>query len=49
MDGQEEGFFQTRIEVKEVDEHGYVVLVGNMSSLSQGHLYGDYDEHVCET
>lgn len=48
--GQEEGHVQTCVEVKvEIDEQDDVVAAGNMISYSQGDLYGNYDEHVCET
>ena len=49
VDGQEEGNAQTGDEVQEVDDQDDAVAVGNMISLSQGHLYDEYDETVCET
>ena len=45
VDGQEE-----RHEVEEeVNEHDDVVAADNIISLSQGQLYADDDEKVCET
>ena len=49
VDGQEEGNVQTCVEVQEVDDQDDVVAAGNMISLSQGHLYAEDDETVCET
>ena len=49
VDGQEEGNAQTGVEVQEVDDQDDVVAAGNMISLSQGHLYAEDDETVCET
>lgn len=40
---------QTGIEVQEVDEQDDVVVASNMISLSQGHLYDEDDETLCET
>lgn len=34
--------------MQEVDEQDDVIATGNMISLSQGHLYDEYDETVCE-
>ena len=50
VDGQEEGHVQTNVEVQEeVYEHVDVVAHSNIISLSQGQLYVDDDEQVCET
>ena len=49
VDGQEEGNAQTSFEVQEVDDQDDVVAAGNMISLSQGQLYAEDDETVCET
>lgn len=45
VDGQEE---KHEVE-EEVHEHDDVVAADNIISLSQGHLYVDDDEKVCET
>jgi len=49
VDGQEEGHVQTGVQVQEVDEQDDVVVADNLISLSQGDLYGEDDEIVCET
>lgn len=49
MDGQEEGHVKIGVEVQELDEQHDVVVAGNMIFISQGHLYGEDDETVCET
>jgi len=50
MDGQEEGKVQAHVDAQEeVVEHEDAIMVDNIISLSQGHFYGDDDEHVNET
>jgi len=48
VDGQE-GNAQTGVEVQEVDDQDDVVVASHMISLSQGHLYDEDDETICET